>query len=374
VARNGDELRALGTGKMPSFVFSNARPSSIPFFTFHDAEPESFDRQLLHLKDNDYRTVGADEAADGGPAEGRVALTFDDATWTFWTYAYPLLRRRGMRAILFVVPGVVRDGPNPRPTLEDVWSGRCSIDDVAEAGRQDPFCTWPEIARMHASGSVDVQSHSLSHARVPVTPRVIDFVHPGFDGYAGGFDLPLTTAEPNAEGRREPRPGTPVFVSASRLSGRLRFREDPELVRAARAVAQEGGPSFFRRPGWRAALRRVVDGVPPPERGVYEDPVARETALRRELAESKRQIEARLQGHIVLQLAYPWHQGSNLADRLAAEAGYRTVLGGPASPRDPPGASPRRIPRVPERYLLRLPGRGRVSLPAALAAGRRRRR
>lgn len=357
---------------MPTFVIRNARPFSIPIFTFHDVEPESFERQLLHLKDNDYRTVDADEATDRGPADDRVALTFDDATWTFWAYAYPLLRRHGMRAILFVVPGVIRDGPDLRPTLEDAWTGHCSFGDVAEAGREDAFCTWPEIARMHASGCVDVQSHSLSHVRVPVTPRVIDFVHPGFDGYAGGFDIPLSTADPDEEGRREPHPGTPVFESASRLSGRLRFRENPDLVREARAVARDHGPSFFRRGDWRAKLRAVVDRIPPSGRGSFEDAAARDTAMRRELAESKRRIEARLDGHRVTHLAYPWHQGSNLADRLAAEAGFRSVLGGATSPVGS-GTSVIRIRRLPERYLLRLPGRGRISLPAALVTGRRRR-
>lgn len=371
MARNADELRAWGTGRIPSFVVRDARPSAIPVFTFHDVTPQGFERQLLYLRDNGYRTVGADEAADPGLPEGRVALTFDDATWSFWAYAFPLLRRYGQRAILFVVPGVVRDGAAVRPNLEDVWAGRCTSGDAAEAGRSDPFCTWIEIGRMYASGCVDVHSHSLSHARVPVTPRVIDFIHPGFDGYAGGFDIPLSVADPDEEGRRSPPPGTPVFESASRLSSRLRFREDPRLVSDARAAVKEHGPSFFQHPDWRTVLAAIVNRIPPSERGSYEDETSREAAIRHELVESKRRIEARLDGHPVTHLALPWHVGSDLAERLAAEAGYRFVHGGAATAAGRSGTSLTSVRRLPDRYLLRLPGRGRVSLKAALATGRR---
>lgn len=372
--KNLDEGRALVSGQMPAFV-TRPRPEEIeriPAFTFHDVEPASFERQLEHLAAGGYRPVAADELAEGGPAERRVALTFDDATWTFWAYAFPLLGRFRFQAVLFVVPGVVPEAAGVRPTLEDVWSGRASRGDVERAGRASEFCTWPEIERMHASGLVDVQSHSLSHVRIPTGPRVIDFLHPDFERAVGGFEIPQSALDRDVPPERPLRLGAPVFVSRPRLAGDRRFREAPSVVQElVTHVADRGGPAYFDQPRWRTSLRRVLDRVPDGDLGAYETAADREAALRRELVESKRLIEDRL-GTVVRHLAYPWHAGSDLGDRLARDAGYRSVLYGSFLVGSPPAADgPLRLRRLPERYLLRLPGRGRATLAEAFLRGRR---
>ncbi len=377
--KNADEAWAFLSGQMPTFVTHRNPPvpGTPPVFVFHDVEPDAFAGQLEHLTRNGYRTLDAEGLADalqsGDAREGEVALTFDDATWSFWAYAYPLLRRSGFRAVLFVVPAVVPDSADTRPNLEDEWEGRSSREETLAAARRHPFCTWSEIERMHASGVVDVQSHSLSHSRIPVSPRVVDFLGPGFDSYAGGFDIPLSTLDDGRDGAGALRPGAPVFESAPRLSGRLRFREDPGLVRELIAVARRQPETFFDDPGWREELRRIVERRPPRTRGGYESDREREAAIRHEMSESRRRIEDRLPAHAVRHLGYPWHAGSDLADRLAAECGYRSVHYG-ACLRDPDAWSgpPLRVRRIPERYLLRLPGSGRASLRSALASGRRR--
>jgi len=375
LAKNVDEGRAFLAGQMPAFVTVAGEPKlrEVPVFTFHDVDPARFERQLDHLVSNGYRTIDADELAEGGSVERRVALTFDDATWTFWAYAFPLLERYGCRAILFVVPGVVPEATGARPNLEDVWSGRSRPEEIAESGRREAFCTWPELVGMHESGIVDVQSHSLSHARVPVSPEVVDFVHPGFPAGPGGFEIPLSTLNGSWPGARTPRPGAPVFSSSPRLAGHRRFREDPALVEELVSLVETtGGEGFFHRPDWRRRLRRVVDGHAPAERGAFESDAERSEAIRGELAESRRRLEERLPGSTVRHLAYPWYAGSALADRLAAEAGYRSVLYG-SHLAGPGGDGPLpRIRRLPERYVLRLPGRGRVSLLASLKSSRRR--
>lgn len=378
IGKNADEAKALMTGQMPGFVVRRraAWPDRPPVFVFHDVDPDGFSDRLGWLSRAGFRTLDADAIADvyeRGPApEGEVGLTFDDATWTFWAYAFPLLRRFGFRAVLFVVPGVVPDAGTPRPGLEDVWSGACTAEDVLRAGRAQPFCSWPEIERMHASGLVDVQSHSLSHARIPVSPRVVDFQSPGCDGYAGGFDIPVSALDGRDGRARSVRPGAPVFESASRLSGRIRFVEDAGLSEELMAIPAARGAAFFDRPGWRRELRRIVSRRPPASRGRYETPGERDAALRREIVEAGRLIEDRLPGHRVRHLAYPWHDGSALADRLAAECGYRSVHYGAFLDTRPGGRpEPIRVRRLPERYLERLPGPERIPLWQALTRGRR---
>ena len=269
LTKNAPEIQALVTGNMPSFVIrASRRMTGVPVFFFHDVEPGRFEAQLRYLGANGYRTLDADQLEarlrrpqDQGRDDGRdVALTFDDATWTFWAYAFPLLRRHGARAILFAIPGIVPDDPAPYPNLEDLWAGRCSAADIAARAKVQPLCTWRELQALHASGVVDIQSHSLTHALVPVSARIDDFVHPGFAaGTFANSDLPLASSDDPRQPARRLRLGAPVFEAASRLCGRPRFLEAPELAQAlVDHVAARGGAAFFERPSWRRELATLV--------------------------------------------------------------------------------------------------------------------
>ncbi len=108
--------------------------------------------------------------------------------------------------------------------------------------------------------------------------------------------------------------------------------------------------------------------------GRSETPAEREAAIRRELAESRRQIEERT-GRPVTDVCYPWHVSGPLARRLAEETGYRAAFCGkvPGVPITLPGGDLRAIARVGEDYLELLPGVGRSSLASILYRKWRRR-
>jgi peptidoglycan/xylan/chitin deacetylase (PgdA/CDA1 family) len=361
-------VQAFLTGNMPSFVVhAGPRAAGVPVFFFHDVEPGRFEAQLRYLRQNRYRTLDADQlearlrrprGPDHGRDDGRdVALTFDDARWTFWAYAFPLLRRHQVRAILFAIPGIVPDDPAPYPNLDDLWAGRCSAAEIAARAKLQPLCTWRELRALHESGTVDIQSHSLTHALVPVSARIEDFVHPGFAaGTFANSDLPLASSD-------DPRRlglGAPVFEAASRLCGRPRFLEAPELAQAlVDQVAARGGAGFFERPSWRRELAAVLDAWPTDRRGRLETPEQTREAIRDELALSKELLESRLPGKAVRHFCYPWFDGCDLADGLAAEAGYRTVHGGVGVTSGDSTAMPLPVQRISEEYLFRLPGEGR---------------
>ena len=374
LTKNGPEIQAFLTGNMPSFV-TYARPrvsaEGVPVFFFHDVEPDRFEAQLRYLRSNGYRILDADQLEarlrrpqdpDHDRDAGRdVALTFDDATWTFWAYAFPLLRRHQARAILFAIPGVVPDDPTPYPNLEDLWAGRCSAAEIAARGKAQPLCTWRELQALHESGTVDIQSHSLTHALVPVSARIDDFVHPGFDaGAYANANLPIASADDPRRPERRLRLGMPVFEARSRLSGRPRFLEAPELAQAlVEHVAAHGSADFFERATWRRELAAVLDAWPEQRRGVFETPQQTHEAIRDELALSKEMLESRLPGKAIRHFCYPRFDGCGLADRLAAQVGYRTIHGGiDVSSRDG-STMPLPVQRISEEYLFRLPGEGR---------------
>lgn len=373
--------RDLALGRYPAFVTGGALPrGQVPVFCFHSLEPRSFGRKLEHLASNGYVTLSADEYfafLEGRfePPERAVVLTFDDGRSSVRTIGFPLMRRHGMKGVVFVVPGrtAARPGALP-PTLDDVPHGRTTLDALL-AREQGPeaFLSWEEMAELSRSGLFAFASHSLSHARVHTAPRVETFLHPGLTRGYGPLDVPWVQVDGRDRFAGEAPLGTPLLRSQPRLSDAERFHEDPELRRECVALVEaEGGARFFERPDWERRLQRVVAG----RRlgGRVETPAEREAAIRRELCESRRLIEERLE-RPAPDLCYPWHVAGTLARRIAREAGYRSAYCGKVAgaPITAAGGDPHRIARIGEDYVELLPGRGRGRLSDVLRAKLRRR-
>ncbi len=365
--------RALLTGQMPSFVTQREGTfplGEVPVFVFHAVEPTRLEAKFLYLQTNNYRTLDADEleaACREGVRKGReVALTFDDATWTFWAYAFPLLKKYGLRSVLFAIPGIVPDDSTPYPNLEDVCAGRRTEEELEGRGKIQPLCTWRELSIMHESGIVDVQSHSLTHARVPVSSHLVDFLHPDFDtDFYGNVNVPISSLDIPEKPERKLRLGAPVFESAPHMACRPRFREAPELVeRMLGYVDKRGSGAFFRRPSWRKELANFFRRWPAGRLGSFQTLPDMKAAARRELEESKKILEERLAGKEIRHFCYPWFTASDMADRLTAQAGYRTVHYGLQTNHRRKWSTevPFRIRRISDAYLFRLPGKGRLSI------------
>jgi peptidoglycan/xylan/chitin deacetylase (PgdA/CDA1 family) len=373
--------RDLMLGRYPPFVTGGPLPRShVPVFVFHSVEPESFGRRLDYLADNGYVTLSAEEYFQfllGGRAapERAVVLTFDDGRGSLWSVAAPLLERRGMKGIVFLVPGrtTSRAGP-PLPTWSDVREGRAAAEDVVSRERRHPLLTWEEIEALSARGVFDFQSHTLTHARIHTDARVVGFVTPPLRQGYDAFDLPLVGSPAGRDLPADEVPlGRPILQWAPRTSEALRFREDPDYGRACvDAVAAGGGERFFERPRWQRELRALLHAPPT---GTHESPAQRDQAILRELAESRRAIEERT-GRAVIHLCFPWHVSGPSAHRLAREAGYRTAFCGKVHgvPVTRPGGDRTSIARVGEDYVELLPGRGRTTLTAVLQQKWRRRR
>ena len=366
--------RDLVLGRYPAFVTGGELPrGDIPVFVFHGAEPESFSRKLAHLSDNGYVALSADEYA--GVIRGRreaperaVVLTFDDGRGSVWTVAAPLLRKHGLKAVVFLVPGRIASRPGPEaPTWDDVVAGRAEA--PAVLGREDgegALLSWEEIEALARTGLFDFQSHTFLHARVHTGPQLAGFVTPrsrlGYDA----FDQPLLRdGERDLLGEQAPL-GAPLLRSAPRTSEALRFYEDPDVrARCVAEVEALGGEGFFARSDWEARLRRLFGRSH--VRGRFETAEERENAIRGELGESRRVIEEHT-GRPVVHLCYPWHAAGPTAVRVAAETGYETAFGGKVTgvPITRPGGDLLNVARVGEDYVELLPGKGRATLAEVL--------
>jgi len=140
-----------------------------------------FERHLVWLKGR-YNTISLGEYRQireglSDPVRNPLIITFDDGYMDNWIWAFPILKRHGMKATIFVSPEFTDAFEGCRPNLEDYEAGRASLDEITRWG----FLSWDEMRMMEKSGLIDIQSHSLTHTKYPVSDRLTGFHHPGGD-------------------------------------------------------------------------------------------------------------------------------------------------------------------------------------------------
>ncbi len=104
--------------------------------------PEDFDSQMKYLHDNGYHTINPDElydalAGNGQLPENPVLITFDDGYEDNYTNAYPILKKYGFKATIFVVTGFL---------------------DRHKKG----YLSWDQAREMNKNG-INIESHTVNH-------------------------------------------------------------------------------------------------------------------------------------------------------------------------------------------------------------------
>lgn len=366
--KNRNELAALRRRTLPAFTRGDSlEPGSIPVFVFHDVEPEPFEQQLSFLQKNGYETLGTadfEASTEGrGSHKRSVLLTFDDATWTFWCYALPLLERFRMRAILFIIPALVPEDLSLRPTLADVWSGGIGAEDLAPQGAGAPLCTLGELRHIGASGLVEIGCHSATHSLVQTSPKVRDFIGPDFDpGRFANSDIPLSIHDDPLRPQRRKALGRPITAAASRLSGRPRWHEPLHLQeKLADRINREGGRSFFDRTHWRRQLQQVYRETIGRAGGHYESADETEASIVTELDHAQTLLQSLLPDTPMRHFCYPWFEGCSFADRELARRGYRYLHYGPDVLTRALANGGWQVQRLNEDWIWTLPGKNRRS-------------
>lgn len=78
--------------------------------------------ELKYLKENNYKTLSLSQLYDflsGNDLNGKyVMLTFDDGYADNYICAYPLLKKYGFNAVVFLITSYISDG-KPRKTIFD---------------------------------------------------------------------------------------------------------------------------------------------------------------------------------------------------------------------------------------------------------------
>ncbi len=110
--------------------------------------PEQFEKFIRLIKSTADITMP-------GEAEKGVVITFDDGDKSVHKYAFPILRKYGLRALVFLVVDYIG--------RDDSW-------DMRLAGRRSPHLSWDEIDEMRDWGIV-FGSHTMSHRNLTKLKR-----------------------------------------------------------------------------------------------------------------------------------------------------------------------------------------------------------
>ena len=317
------------------------KPEAVPVVMYHGVAPDRpewiwnhlvtpvdvFDGQMKALKENGWNTITLKQLyshmKDGDPLPKKpVVLTFDDGYLDNWVYAYPILKKYGHHAVIWMTTDFIDPCPDPRPRMDDA-----GIDGSHEKGLESlGFLSFAEMRVMEESGHAEIQSHALTHTWYFSGEKILDYHRPaGKDGYD---PLPWLSWNAVPEKKYEYMSrdlsgdlpfGSPVYKHERALVVRKYFDDENLARRLAAHVAAHGGAGFFDMPVWRGELDELVTNYGSPA-GRYETDEEYEDRVRHELAGS-RSILSRGLGRDIDFLCWPGGGFNDTTLRIASEEG-----------------------------------------------------
>ncbi|SFT71933.1 Polysaccharide deacetylase [Selenomonas sp. GACV-9] len=128
-SENGTKVMVLNYHKIDNTFISLA------------VRPDDFEAQMKYLSENGYHTISPDELYDslagtGELPENPVLITFDDGYEDNYTNAYPILKKYGFKATIFVITSFL--------------------------GKEKNYMTWDQARELDANG-ISIESHTVDH-------------------------------------------------------------------------------------------------------------------------------------------------------------------------------------------------------------------
>jgi hypothetical protein len=284
-----------------------------------------FEDQLKYFSKN-YKTISLKdywEISQGQkePISNALIITFDDGYLDNWQFAYPLLKKYGLKGTIFVSPEFVDIKSGVRPNIEDVWNGKATMDDLRHLG----FLSWDELREMEKSSVMDIQSHTMTHTKYFVSDKLIGLHHPRADClyYIGNrfpCRIPHYVEDPDFE-HLLPF-GYPIFEMQSSVVAK-KVEVNQEFINHC----VEGLANYnFNNYNYDDAFEEVKEKYDKLKRDnelitSIETDQEYENRIRYEVFESKRIIEEELNKKVEF-LCWPHGDNNEFAHKIALEAGH----------------------------------------------------
>lgn len=289
---------------------------------------DRFEQEMKLIVERKWKSVFMDEwwsirNGDAPSSGNEIAITFDDGLLDNWVYAYPIVRKYGLKMTLFVCPELIEATDSVRPNLEDVWRGKHKAEDLVGLGQ----LSWGELRVMQRSGHVDVQSHTMTHTKHIVSSELRAVHYGGFEGYYPALNTvpleekPRYMADPRFSLRMPV--GTPLFEENSAVVARKITIDDTFMHDAAVLAVEHDLTSAAGRASYEPRLRELhgrykAQGALVRSVETFDEQVDR---VEYEIITSKRIIEKELDKPVRF-LCWPHGGNSEATHVVAKQAGY----------------------------------------------------
>lgn len=284
---------------------------------------EDFEKELIYLKKHGFSTIHLADLdhyinSNQKIPDKSVVLTFDDGYVDNYIFAYPLLKKYGFKGTIFVNPDFV----DPRGLVRE------RIDENNEVINQNTtgFLSWEEMKIMESDGTIDIQSHALTHTWYPISDKIIDYRHLGdLYWWMTWNDFPDKKPFLQLDKDELIKLGAPVYENEKSLMSTRYFPNEELSNYLTSYVTKNGGLEFFKNSNWKEILdteKNKFIETTNSEEGYFETEDERLERIKFELAQSKKIIEENLDKEIHY-LCWPGGSGTTEGHSISRELGYR---------------------------------------------------
>ena len=139
-------------------MISEHLPKNKSKFNRLRVKPKDFERQLIWLKKNEFKSFTLSELVSlKNIPEKSVVLTFDDGYEDNFVNAFPLLKKYGFKATIYIVFN----------RFDNNWATDKDLDKSSNELNSERMLNDEQIKIMIDSGLIEIGSHTLDHVNLP---------------------------------------------------------------------------------------------------------------------------------------------------------------------------------------------------------------